>query len=90
MFRGGYDWGVTRILSETKFQKLAKGLRSLEHDRVREIGTLAPAVLGTAACAYIRGYAGGTPLPPLRRAERAARKIAFPDERKSQTTESIR
>ena len=56
MFRDGYDWDAN-FVSETKFQKLAKGLRSLEHDRVREIRTLAPAVLGTAACAYIRGYA---------------------------------
>ena len=59
MFRDGYDWDRTNrnFRSETKFEKLAKGLRSLEHDRVREIRTLAPAVLGTAACAYIRGYA---------------------------------
>ena len=56
MFRDGFDWDAN-FRSETKFEKLAKGLRSLEHDRAREIRTLAPAVLGTAACACIRGYA---------------------------------
>ena len=51
------SFSKTHPESLTNFYDLAMGLTGLHDDRVDEVRTLAPAVLGTAACALIRGFA---------------------------------
>jgi PI-3-kinase-related kinase SMG-1 len=51
------SFSKTHPESLTNFYDLAMGLTGLHDDLVDEVRTLAPAVLGTAACALIRGFA---------------------------------